>query len=250
MNPCILAAVWIASLQTAFLLGPLQAQPSSAKPDPRVEALLRRMTLEEKVGQLSQIGGVAFIPNAPKPEVAIRQGQAGSILWVTKATDINRLQKIAMEETRLHIPLIFGLDVIHGFRTLFPMPLALAASWDTSLIERVQGIAAKEARAAGITWTFAPMVDIARDPRWGRLIEGAGEDPYLGSAVARAQVKGFQGDDVSSLDHLLPAPNTLPPMAPPRAAATTTPPTSPMPSFGTSTCRPSMPHSRPAWRPS
>jgi beta-glucosidase len=125
------------------------------------------------------------------------------VLWLNDPAAINRLQKIAMEETRLKIPLIFGLDVIHGFRTIFPMPLALAASWDGKLIERVQSMAAREARAAGIAWTFAPMVDIARDPRWGRIIEGAGEDPFLGSMVARAQVRGFQGDDVSQPDRVL-----------------------------------------------
>lgn len=171
--------------------------------DARVEALLRRMTLEEKIGQLSQIGGLDLIPDSPKPEEAIRKGQAGSILWLSDPAAINRLQKIAIEETRLHIPLIFGLDVIHGFRTIFPMPLALAASWDASLIERVQSAAAREARAAGITWTYAPMVDIARDPRWGRIIEGAGEDPFLGAMVAAAQVRGFQGEDVGRPDRLL-----------------------------------------------
>jgi len=161
------------------------------------------MTIKEKIGQLTQIGGVAFIPGSPKPEDAIRKGGAGSILWLSDPAAINRLQHIAMEETRLKIPLLFGLDVIHGFRTVFPMPLALAASWDPALIERVQSVAAKEARAAGIAWTFAPMLDIARDPRWGRLIEGPGEDPFLGAAFARAQVRGFQGDDLSSPDRLL-----------------------------------------------
>lgn len=203
VNRCSSAAFCLALVQAANLIAPAWAQNSAPKTDPRVEPLLRRMTLDEKVGQLSQIGGVAFIPNAPKPEEAIRKGQAGSILWLSKPADINRLQRIAMEETRLRIPLIFGLDVIHGFRTMFPMPLALAASWDMGLIERVQAAAAKEARAAGITWTFAPMLDIARDARWGRLIEGAGEDPYLGAMVARAQVRGFQGDDLASPDHLL-----------------------------------------------
>jgi beta-glucosidase len=169
---------------------------------PKVEELLHRMTLQEKIGQLTQIGGVAFIPGAPKPEDAVRNG-AGSVLWLNDPAAINRLQKIAMEETRLKIPLLFGLDVIHGFRTIFPMPLALASSWDAKLIERVQSVAAREARAAGIAWTFAPMVDIARDPRWGRMIEGAGEDPFLGAMVARAQVRGFQGDDVSQPDRLL-----------------------------------------------
>ncbi len=179
------------------------AQPAEQEVKARVDALLAKMTLEEKIGQLTQIGGVAFIPGAPKPEDAIRKGGAGSILWLSDPAAINKLQHIAMEETRLKIPLLFGLDVIHGFRTIFPMPLALAASWDPALVERVQSVAAKEARAAGIAWTFAPMLDIARDPRWGRLIEGPGEDPYLGAAFARAQVRGFQGDDLSSPEHLL-----------------------------------------------
>lgn len=190
------------ALTAAGLAGTAQAQ-SAGTATAKANALLGRMTLEEKIGQLAQIGGVAFIPGSPKPEDAIRKGQAGSILWISKPEDINRLQKVAMEETRLCIPLIFGLDVIHGFKTVFPMPLALAASWDGALIERVHGVAAKEARAAGITWTFAPMLDIARDPRWGRMIEGAGEDPFLGAMVARAQVRGFQGNDLSSPEHVL-----------------------------------------------
>jgi beta-glucosidase len=169
----------------------------------RADALLLQMTLEEKIGQLTQVGGIALTPDAPKPEDSIRKGHAGSVLWISDAATINRLQKIAVEETRLKIPLIFGLDVIHGFKTIFPMPLALAASWDPVLIERVQSIAAREARAAGIAWTFAPMVDIARDPRWGRMIEGAGEDPFLGAMVARAQVRGFQGEGLNRPDCLL-----------------------------------------------
>ena len=195
MTRVMAAALGAAVLQSTLLYG--------ADAAPKVEELLHRMTLDEKIGQLTQIGGQAFIPGSPKPEDAVRKGQAGSVLWLNDPAAINRLQKIAMEETRLKIPLIFGLDVIHGFRTIFPMPLALAASWDGKLIERVQSMAAREARAAGIAWTFAPMVDIARDPRWGRIIEGAGEDPFLGSMVARAQVRGFQGDDVSQPDRVL-----------------------------------------------
>jgi len=175
----------------------------AASPSSRVDDLLKQMTLEEKVGQLAQVGGIAFIPGMPKPEDEIRKGRAGSVLWINDPAAINRLQKVAVEESRLKIPLIFGLDVIHGFKTIFPMPLALAASWDPALIERAQTVAAREARAAGIAWTFAPMVDIARDPRWGRMIEGAGEDPFLGAAVARAQVLGFQGTDLASGDRLM-----------------------------------------------
>jgi beta-glucosidase len=192
----------IATLLSLALAGPAAsaADPQAAA---KAEALLRKMTLAEKIGQLSQIGGLAFLADSVPVEERIRKGQAGSILWVSTPAAINKLQKIAMEETRLRIPLIFGLDVIHGFRTIFPMPLALAASWDMQLIEDVQHAAAREARASGIQWTFAPMVDIARDVRWGRLIEGAGEDPFLGSAVAAAQVRGFQGPDFSAQDRLL-----------------------------------------------
>lgn len=195
-----------ARLSSALLCLALAA-PAASAADPqaaaKAEALLRRMSLAEKIGQLSQIGGLALIPDSVPVEERIRQGQAGSILWVSNPAAINKLQRVAMEQSRLRIPLIFGLDVIHGFRTIFPMPLALAASWDMRLIEDVQHAAAREARAAGIHWTFAPMVDIARDIRWGRLIEGAGEDPFLGSAVAAAQVRGFQGPDYSAPDRLL-----------------------------------------------
>src|SRR5262249_27673794 len=122
----------------------------------RVEALLGQMTLDEKIGQLNQAGGVAFTPDIPNPEDVIRKSQAGSVLWLSDPDKINKLQRIAVKETRLHIPLLFGLDVIHGFKTIFPMPLALASTWDPDLIERVQSVAAKEARAAGVAWTFAP----------------------------------------------------------------------------------------------
>ena len=188
-----------------FVGGSALMAASAATFTKQVDDLLRRMTLEEKIGQLTQVGGIALGPNAPKPEEAIRQGRAGSILWVSDAPAVNRLQRVAMEESRLKIPLIFGLDVVHGFKTIFPMPLALAASWDAGLIERMHAIAAREARAAGISWTFAPMVDIARDPRWGRMIEGAGEDPFLGSVVARAQVRGFQVAERSLEDAFLEA---------------------------------------------
>jgi beta-glucosidase len=128
-----------------------------------------------------------------KPDDLIANGGVGSILWQMDVKEINRLQHIAMEKSRLHIPIIFGFDVIHGYRTVFPVPLAMASSWDPSVEEQAQHLAAEDARAAGIQWTFTPMVDIARDARWGRIVEGAGEDPFLGSAMARAQVRGFQG---------------------------------------------------------
>jgi len=167
----------------------LSAQPAADEVALRVDELLAQMTVEEKVGQLTQVGAIAGMD----PEGAIRRGGAGSVLWLTDTKQFNALQSIAVEETRLGIPLLFALDVIHGYETIFPVPLAMAASWDPDLYEEVQAVAAREARAAGIHWTFGPMLDIARDARWGRMVEGAGEDPYLGSAMAAAQVRGFQG---------------------------------------------------------
>src|SRR5215207_799223 len=169
----------------------------------RVEALLARMTLEEKLGQLQQLGG----DNAGKAEPRIieeaRSGRLGSTLGVRGAKNANELQRAAVEGARLKIPLIFGFDVIHGYRTIFPIPLGEAASWDPSAAERSASVAAAEARAAGLHWTFAPMVDVARDARWGRIAEGAGEDTYLGSAFARARVRGFQGADYSAPDRVV-----------------------------------------------
>jgi beta-glucosidase len=151
------------------------------------------MTLDEKVGQLNESAGLVMPGIASeKPDDLIANGGVGSILWQMDVKEINRLQHIAVEKSRLHIPIIFGFDVIHGYRTVFPVPLAMASSWDPSVEEQAQHVAAEDARAAGIQWTFTPMVDIARDARWGRIVEGAGEDPYLGSAMARAQVRGFQ----------------------------------------------------------
>lgn len=173
----------------------------------KAESLLRQMTLDEKVAQLSQLPGMEiaeFKETIGRPmEDVLRQYGAGSILWISDPREINRLQHVAVEQTRLHIPVLFGLDVIHGYRTIFPAPIAMASSWEPKLVEQIQTVAAKEARAAGIQWTFAPMVDIARDARWGRMVEGAGEDPYLGAAMARAQVLGFQGDHLGDPDHLL-----------------------------------------------
>jgi beta-glucosidase len=152
------------------------------------------MTLDEKVGQLNQAAG-ADLPGlgGGKPDELIIQGKVGSVLWLTDVQEINRLQHLAIDKSRLHIPILFGFDVIHGYRTVFPVPLAMASSWDPSVEEQAQHLAGEDARAAGIQWTFTPMVDIARDARWGRIVEGAGEDPYLGAAMARAQVRGFQG---------------------------------------------------------
>lgn len=166
-----------------------------------VNDLLGKMTLEEKIGQMSQIA--LNEPQKVSPDQRILEGQVGSFLFLTDPHEINRLQHIAVDQSRLHIPLIFGFDVIHGFRTIYPVPLALAASWDPAMVEHVQSMAAREARAVGINWTFAPMVDIARDPRWGRIMEGAGEDPFLGSQMAAAQVRGFQGKTIGSPNHIL-----------------------------------------------
>jgi beta-glucosidase len=169
----------------------------------RVDTLLKKMTLEEKIGQLVQYSaGFATGPGASnlRWDDLVAKGQVGSFLNVVGAEATNHYQHIAMEKTRLRIPILFGLDVIHGHRTTFPAPLALAASWDPAAVEKVARISAEEARADGIAWAFSPMVDIARDPRWGRIIESAGEDPYLGSAIARAWVKGYQQDDLSRPD--------------------------------------------------
>ncbi|MBV9765810.1 MAG: beta-glucosidase, partial [Acidobacteriaceae bacterium] len=164
---------------TLCFLITLPSFAQSLSVDERVTGLLKQMTLEEKIGQLSQL----FMFGPPGPvEEAVTQGRVGSLLFVTDPKVINHLQHVAVEKTRLHIPLIFGFDVIHGFRTIFPVPIAMAASWDPDVATRAQSVAASEAGSVGINWAFAPMLDIARDPRWGRIVEGAGEDPYLGSA--------------------------------------------------------------------
>ncbi len=182
--------------------GETKAPLSDRQVEEKVGALLARMTLEEKVGQLTQAAGAPFFPG-PKAEDLARKGGAGSVLWLNDPKAFNALQKVAVEESRLKIPVLYGLDVIHGYRTIFPVPLAMASSWDPALYEKAQSVAAKEARAAGIHWTFAPMLDIARDARWGRIVEGAGEDPYLGSAMAAAQVRGFQGPYLGAPEHVV-----------------------------------------------
>ncbi|WP_130735218.1 beta-glucosidase BglX [Flavobacterium sp. J27] len=173
--------------------------------DQKVDSILKLMTLEEKIGQMNQYNGFWEITGpAPKDGQAakkyedLKKGLVGSMLNVKGAKDVYTLQKIAVEETRLGIPLLFGFDVIHGYKTISPIPLAEAASWDLDAIKNSAAIAAEEAAAVGINWTFAPMVDISRDARWGRVMEGAGEDPFLGSKIAEARIKGFQGEDLSS----------------------------------------------------
>ncbi len=172
--------------------------------DQRVDSVLSLMTLKEKIGQMNQYNGfrdftgpVADQSDAAKKTQDIRDGLVGSMLNVRGVVNVRAVQKIAVEESRLGIPLIFGFDVIHGYQTMSPIPLAEAASWDLDAIQNASRLAAKEAAVAGLNWTFAPNVDISRDARWGRVMEGAGEDPYFGSQVATARVKGFQGEDLS-----------------------------------------------------
>ena len=169
----------------------------------RIDTLLKRMTLEEKLGQLQILDGEANGNYRPEHLEMIRKGLLGATLNVRGAKRTNELQRIAVEQSRLKVPVLFGFDVIHGYRTVFPISLGEAASWDPATVERASSIAAAEAAASGVRWTFAPMVDIARDPRWGRISEGAGEDPYLGAAIAKAQVRGFQGRDYSAPDKVV-----------------------------------------------
>ena len=187
----------------AFVVLPGFASSTQSGIERKIDALIARMTLEEKLGQLQQLDGEANGKYRPEHVDLIRKGLLGSTLNVRGARVSNELQRIAIEESRLKIPVLFGFDVIHGYRTIFPVPLGEAASWDPSTVERAAAVAASEAAAAGVRWTFAPMVDIARDPRWGRIVEGAGEDPYLGSLMARARVRGFQGRDYSAPDKVV-----------------------------------------------
>ena len=209
-------------LTSALLAGccllALSAPPATARPATaprltdqavraRADALILQMTPEEKAAQLTQYFYAQSTPGANTSALdALATTGLGSLLFVTDPAEINRLQRIALEKARLKIPVLFGFDVIHGLRTIFPVPIGLAASWDPELVEQAQGVAAAEARAVGLHWAFAPMVDIARDPRWGRIVEGAGEDPYLGSAMAAAQVRGFQGPYVGAPGHIIAGP--------------------------------------------
>ncbi len=164
-----------------------------------VDSVLATLTLEEKLGQLTQYRGRWGLTGPQTPEAGaadISAGRVGSFLGVRGAAATRELQQIAITKSRHRIPLLFADDVIHGFRTIFPVPLASASSFDPAAVERAARIGATEGAANGLHWTFAPMVDIARDPRWGRVVEGAGEDPYLGSAMAAAQVRGFQGTNL------------------------------------------------------
>src|SRR5213083_316991 len=176
---------------------PRNPRPGTGHPPPTdrlIDSLLARMTLEEKLGQLN-LPSVDGRPSAEQLDM-VRRGQVGGFLNLTGAAATREAQQVAVTQSRLHVPLLLGYDVIHGYRTTFPIPLAEAATWDPAAAESTAHVAAREAAAAGVNWTFAPMVDIARDPRWGRIAEGAGEDPYLVSAMAAARVRGFQGSDL------------------------------------------------------
>ncbi|WP_372744131.1 beta-glucosidase BglX [Lutibacter sp.] len=174
--------------------------------DAKVDSILNLMTIEEKIGQLNlPSAGDITTGQAQSSDIAkkIEEGKVGGLFNIKSVEKIKEVQRIAVEKSRLKIPLLFGMDVIHGYRTTFPIPLGLSCSWDMEMIEKTARIAAIEASADGLNWTFSPMVDISRDPRWGRVSEGSGEDPYLGSEIAKAMVHGYQGDDLSANNTLL-----------------------------------------------
>lgn len=203
----MIKSLWLLCLLAFFPWG-LGAQTQDM--DTQIRTLMAKMTLEEKVGQLNQYNGF-YEATGPAPTGGsakqkyedLRNGRVGSMLNVRGVDEVREIQKLVVENSRLGIPLIFASDVIHGYKTLAPIPLAEAASWDMEAIERSARMAAVEATATGLNWTFAPMVDVSRDARWGRVMEGAGEDPYLGSLVAQARVRGFQGDDLAANNTLL-----------------------------------------------
>lgn len=198
----LLTAVITASAFTAMAA----PQADKDKMDQFIDNLMRKMTLQEKIGQLNlPVSGEIVTGQAKSSDVAgkIRKGQVGGLFNVKGVENIREVQKIAVEQSRLKIPLLFGMDVIHGYETVFPIPLALSCSWDMEAIKESARIAAKESSADGICWTFSPMVDICRDPRWGRMAEGGGEDPYLGSEISAAMVKGYQGDDLTDKNTIM-----------------------------------------------
>jgi beta-glucosidase len=205
----------------------------------QVDSLVGRMTLAEKIGQLEMSGPTG--PNGTPGQTLldeVRSGEVGSVLDLVGVANINQVQQAALQ-SRLHIPVIFGLDVIHGYKTIFPVPLGEASSWDPAAVRNDASISASEATADGIKWTFNPMVDVSRDPRWGRVVEGSGEDPFLGSAMAVAKVHGYQGSGFSAPDK----------MARCRPAGNTTRRTCPSSSCATSTCRRTRRRWTPAPRP-
>lgn len=193
-------------LATALIGVTVQAQKSPQDMDRFIDALMRRMTVEEKIGQLNlPVTGEITTGQAKSSDVAkrIRNGEVGGLFNLKGVERIREVQRQAVEESRLGIPLLFGMDVIHGYETIFPIPLGLSCTWDMKAIEESARIAAVEASADGISWTFSPMVDVSRDPRWGRVSEGNGEDPFLGAAIARAMIRGYQGKDMSRNDEIM-----------------------------------------------
>ncbi|RFS21734.1 beta-glucosidase BglX [Chitinophaga silvatica] len=193
-------------LASSLLFNAAIAQNQQQQMKTFVDGLMKKMTLEEKLGQLNLLTSGEVVTGSAVStgvESKIKAGQVGALLNMTKVDDIRKAQQIAVEQSRLKIPLLFGLDVVHGYKTTFPIPLALSCSWDMNMIERSARVAAIEASADGINWTFSPMVDIARDARWGRIAEGSGEDPYLGSQIAAAMVRGYQGNNFSENSNIL-----------------------------------------------
>ncbi|MGB8191693.1 MAG: glycoside hydrolase family 3 N-terminal domain-containing protein, partial [Chitinophagaceae bacterium] len=189
----LLMCVYISNAQT-------KTSATDQKMNTFITSLMSKMTLDEKLGQLNLPGaGDITTGQASSSDIAkkIREGKVGGLFNIKTVEKIREVQRVAVENSRLKIPLIFGMDVIHGYQTVFPIPLGLSCTWDMQAIEKSARIAAVEASADGICWTFSPMVDIARDPRWGRIAEGSGEDPFLGSEIAKAMVKGYQGDDLA-----------------------------------------------------
>ena len=199
-------AALMAVLALSFLSATAQKKNDDAKMNAFVTNLMSKMTLDEKIGQLNLVTmGRAITGSVVNNgvEERIKKGEIGGVFGVYGTEYVSKIQDLAVKESRLHIPLIFGLDVIHGHKTIFPIPLGISATWDMALIQESAHIAAKEATAEGLNWVFSPMVDIARDPRWGRISEGSGEDPWYGSQVAKAMVRGYQGDDMKNGDAVM-----------------------------------------------
>ncbi len=196
--PCTL--LYFLFISCSVLAAQSSAPLLSPQTEMKIDSIIKLMTLEEKLGQLNQIGGTWYDDKTERlneeQTTLLREGKIGSFLGIMGAEETGRIQRIAVEQTRMHIPVLFGYDVIHGIATISPIPLAEASSWNPEVVEQSAHVAAIEASAAGIHWTYAPMVDIARDPRWGRIAEGSGEDPFLGSVMAAARVRGFQGKNI------------------------------------------------------
>ena len=191
----------------AFITLSMGAARTATEQQAFIDDLMGRMTLKEKIGQLNLLSTGEIVttstPNDDNATEKIRRGEVGAVLNLKGVEKIKKLQEFAVSETRLGIPMFFGKDVIHGYETLFPIPLAMSCSWDMDAIERMARISAIEMSADGLNWTFSPMVDICKDARWGRVAEGSGEDPWLGAQIARAMIRGYQGDSLSRNDEIM-----------------------------------------------